>query len=148
MATSHRLTDRRVWNFPRPNEFRTEATRGATIEAFVVVCSRDLCFWVVAALVLSSSAAVQAAEFGVPNAHPLADDSDSARDIDVGTRLVATADVKLRDVSLSKGAKVTVRKLEEKRGRIASFDVELPDGFVLRHIDAGTIRRSFAVASD
>lgn len=110
--------------------------------------SRISCFWVVAALVLSSSAAVQAAEFGVPNAHPLADDSDSARDIDVGTRLVATADVKLRDVSLSKGAKVTVRKLEEKRGRIASFDVELPDGFVLRHIDAGTIRRSFAVASD
>jgi hypothetical protein len=61
---------------------------------------------------------------------------------------VATTDVKLRDVSLSKGARIVVRGVEEKRGRAASFDVELADGQVLKHIEAGTIRRSFVPAND
>ena len=79
---------------------------------------------------------------------PMSDDAESAREIDVGTKLVATNDVKLRDVSLSKGARVVVRGLEQKGGRVATVDVELADGKVLKHIDAGTIRKSFAVSSD
>jgi hypothetical protein len=110
--------------------------------------SRSRFLWLAALLVLGSSTAARAAEFGAPNSRPLADDSESARNVEVGTRLVATGDVKLRDVTLSKGAKVTVRKVEEKQGRVASVDVELADGQVLRHIDAATIRRSFTVATD
>jgi hypothetical protein len=116
-----------------------------------IMQSRSRFLWLAALLVLGSSTAARAAEFGAPNSlrpKPLADESESARDLEVGTRLVATTDVKLRDVTLSKGAKVTVRKLEVKQGRVASVDVELADGQVLRHIDAATIRRSFTVAAD
>lgn len=110
--------------------------------------SRSSSWWLAALLIPGSSTAAHAAEFGPPNSPPLADESESERDIDVGTRLVATSDVKLREVTLSKGAKVTVRKLEERRGRVVSVDVELADGQVLGHIDAGTIRKSFAVEAD
>lgn len=97
---------------------------------------------------LSCSATAGAAEFGKTNSVRAADDSESAQDFDVGTRLVATNDVKLRDVSLSKGARVVVRGVEAKRGRATSFDVELADGQVLKHIEAGTIRKSFVIAND
>lgn len=102
--------------------------------------------WLVVLLVLTCSAAAGAAEFGEANLAPAAD--DSAREFEVGSRLVATTDVKLRDVALSKGARVVVRGVEEKRGRAASFDVELADGQVLKHIEAGTIRRAFVAAND
>jgi len=110
--------------------------------------SRSWSSWVVVGLVLSCSATAGAAEFGKTNLLPTADDSESAQDFDVGARLVATTDVKLRDVSLSKGARIVVRGVEVKRGRAASFDVELADGQVLKHIDAGTIRKSFVAAND
>lgn len=110
--------------------------------------SRSWSAWVVVVLALSCSTSAFATGFGEPNLIPVSDDSESAREIDVGTRLVATNDVKLRDVSLSKGARVTVRGLDQKGGRVASVDVELADGQVLKHIDAGTIRKSFAVTSD
>lgn len=99
-------------------------------------------------MVLTGSATAVAGEVVTPNLVPTADESDAARDFDVGSRLRATADVKLRDVSLSKGARVVVRGVEAKRGRASSFDVELADGQVLRRIDAGTIRRSFVIADD
>jgi hypothetical protein len=101
-----------------------------------------------ALLLLSVSPVAFATEFGEANPGHRADDSDSGRDFDVGSRLVATTDVKLRDVSLSKGSRVTVRGLEIKRGKAASFDVELADGQVLKHIEAGTIRRAFVASSD
>jgi hypothetical protein len=114
--------------------------------------SRSWFTWVVVVLALSCSTSAFATGFGDPNlaflSDPMSDDADSAREIDVGTKLVATNDVKLRDVSLSKGARVVVRGVEQKSGRVASVDVELADGKVLKHIDAGTIRKSFAVASD
>ena len=100
---------------------------------------------VVVVLVLGSSAAALA------EAAPASDeagDVEMARDIDVGSRLVATADVQLRDVALSKGSRVVVRKIEQRKGRTASVDVELADGHVLRHIDMDTIRKSFAVESN
>jgi hypothetical protein len=97
---------------------------------------------------LSVSRVAFATEFGGANSAPRADDSDSSRDFEVGSRLVATTDVKLRDVSLSKGSRVTVRGIEVKRGRAASFDVELADGQVLKHIEADTIRRSFVASDD
>lgn len=97
---------------------------------------------------LSVSRVAFATEFGETNPGHRADDSDSGRDFDVGSRLVATTDVKLRDVSLSKGSRVTVRGMEIKRGKAASFDVELADGQVLKHIEAGTIRRAFVASSD
>jgi hypothetical protein len=110
--------------------------------------SRSCSTWVVVVLALSCSTSAFATGFGEPNLAPVSDDSDSAREIDVGTRLVATNDVKLRDVSLSKGSRVVVRGLDQKGGRVASVDVELADGQVLKHIDAGMIRKSFTVAND
>jgi hypothetical protein len=108
--------------------------------------TRSWSSWVVALLVLSCSTTAFATGFVEANLTPASD--ESAHDIDVGTRLMATSDVKLRDVSLSKGARVVVRRLEEKRGRVASVDVELADGQVLKRIDSGTIRKSFVVSSD
>jgi hypothetical protein len=99
-------------------------------------------------VLLSSSTVAFAAEFGQANLTRVSDDGDSDRDFDVGSRLVATTDVKLRDVSLSKGSRVVVRGIEVKRGKAASFDVELADGQVLKHIEAGTIRRAFVIAND
>jgi hypothetical protein len=110
--------------------------------------SRSWSASVVVLLALSCSTTAFATGFGESNLTPVSDDSDSAREIDVGTRLVATNDVKLRDVSLSKGARVVVRGLEQKGGRVASVDVELADGKVLKHVDAGTIRKAFAVSHD
>lgn len=101
-----------------------------------------------ALLVATFSVPAFAGEFSQSNLAPLADESDSERDFEVGARLVATADVKLRDVSLAKGSRVVVRGVEVKRGRAASFDVELADGHVLKHIDAGTVRKSFAAVND
>jgi hypothetical protein len=110
--------------------------------------SRSCSSWFVVLLVLSCSTTSFAMGFGESNLTPASDESEAARDIAVGARLTATSDVKLRDVSLSKGARIVVRKLEEKRGRVASIDVELADGQVLKHIDAGTIRKSFVAAND
>lgn len=110
--------------------------------------SRSCSTWVAVVLTLSCSTSAFATEFVGPNLAPVSDESESSREIDVGTRLVATNDVKLRDVSLSKGSRIVVRGLGQKGGRVASVDVELADGQVLKHIDAGTIRKSFSVASD
>jgi hypothetical protein len=99
-------------------------------------------------LVSTFSVPTFAGEFSRSNLAPMADESDSAPDFEVGARLVATTDVKLRDVSLAKGSRVVVRGVEVKRGRAASFDVELADGHVLKHIDAGTVRKAFAAAND
>ena len=107
--------------------------------------SRFCCSSIVALLLLGSSTTSLAAEFGTTN--PMSSESES-KDFDVGSRLTATGDVKLRDVSLSKGARIVVRGVEAKRGRAASFDVELADGQVLKHIEAGTIRRSFVASDD
>lgn len=97
------------------------------------------------ALVLGSSTAAFA---DVEPANGENADVEMGRDIEVGTRLLATSDVKLRDVSLSKGSRVVVRNVESRNGRSTSVDVELADGHVLRHIDMGVIRKSFAVAAD
>lgn len=99
-------------------------------------------------LVLGCSFNAFAAGFDKPNATPVADEPETGKDFDVGARLMATTDVKLRDVSLSKGARVVVRGVESKRGRAASFDVELADGQVLKHIEAGTVRRAFVESND
>ncbi len=101
---------------------------------------------IIALLVLGSATTALAAEFGVAN--PMADESEAGKDFEAGARLVATSDVKLRDVSLSKGARIVVRGVEVKRGRAASFDVELADGQVLKHVEAGTIRRSFVASNE
>lgn len=111
-------------------------------------CSPCLAALVLLSSLLSVSRVAFATEFGGTNPGARADDSDSGRDFDVGSRLVATTDVKLRDVSLSKGARVTVRGIDVKRGKASSFDVELADGQVLKHIEAGTIRRAFVASSD
>lgn len=110
--------------------------------------SRSWSASVVVLFALSCSTTAFATGFGESNLTTVSDESDSGREIDVGTRLVATNDVKLRDVSLSKGARVVVRGLEQKGGRIASVDVELADGKVLKHVDAGTIRKAFVVSND
>jgi len=111
-------------------------------------CSPCLAALVLLSSLLSVSRVAFATEFGGANPAPRADDSDTSRDFEVGSRLVATSDVKLRDVSLSKGSRVTVRGIEIKRGRAASFDVELADGQVLKHIEADTIRRAFVASND
>lgn len=122
-----------------PKQRENAVILGSMLSRFCSPCLAAL-------LLLSLSPVAVAAEFGEANPGLRADDSD--RNFDVGSRLVATTDVKLRDVSLSKGSRVTVRGLEVKRGKAASFDVELADGQVLKHIEAGTIRRAFVASSD
>lgn len=123
---------------PPPGEVRNAVIWRAML-------SRSCSSLITALLVLGSSATAFATELGAPNPTPASDESESSKDFDVGARLVATNDVKLREVSLSKGARVVVRGVEAKRGRAASFDVELADGQVLKHVDAATVRRSFAL---
>lgn len=110
--------------------------------------SRSCSSYAVALLVLGFSTTASAAAFVPSTDVPLAEDGDSARDFEVGARLVATGEVKLRDVTLAKGAHITIRGVATQRGRVATFDVELADGQVLKHIDAATIRRSFVAAND
>jgi len=69
-----------------------------------------------------------------------------ANEITVGTALVAVADVNLQKAALLKGARVQVTKLGLSRGRVASVDVELADGHVVRRISIETINKAFVVA--
>jgi hypothetical protein len=73
---------------------------------------------------------------------------DDKREIGVGTRLVAVDDVNLRAAALSKGARVNVTKVVVNQGRVASVDVELADGHVLRRVAIDTIRKAFVVAAN
>lgn len=73
---------------------------------------------------------------------------DDKREIAVGTQLVALDDVNLRNAALSKGARVNVTKVVVDQGRIATVDVELADGHVLRRVAIDAIRKAFAVAAD
>lgn len=73
---------------------------------------------------------------------------DDPHIVAVGTQLVAVNDVSLRDASISKGARVNVTRIVERQGRIATLDVELPDGHVVKRVPIDTIRAAFAVAAD
>jgi hypothetical protein len=70
-----------------------------------------------------------------------------AREISVGTALVAVADISLQKASLSKGARIQVTKVATQKGRVTTVDVELADGHVLRRVAIDTILKAFVVAT-
>ena len=72
--------------------------------------------------------------------------ADEPRELGVGMRLVATEDVTLRDAALSKGARIQVTGVGLQKGRVATVDVELADGHVLKRIAVSAIRKAFVVA--
>ncbi len=92
-----------------------------------------------------------AAAFAPPAPIALAaDDEAGAQDpaeITVGAQLEALQDVAVGRAELSKGSKVNVVKLNHRKDRLASVDVELADGHVAR-VEATTIRTFFRVVTD
>ncbi|MDI1445081.1 hypothetical protein [Polyangium sp. 6x1] len=84
-------------------------------------------------------------------AHANTEDAPSAgepREIGVGMYLVAMEDVTLRDAALSKGARIHVTRVGLQKGRVATLDVELADGHVLKRVALDTIRKAFVVADE
>lgn len=73
---------------------------------------------------------------------------DAQPELSAGTKLVATGDVKVRRVQIAKGSRLLVTNVARRAGRIASVDVELPDGYVLRSVGIRTILALFRVVSD
>jgi hypothetical protein len=68
-------------------------------------------------------------------------------EIGVGTELLATEDLQLSRAGISKGSKVSVTKLLLRQGELASVDVILADGHVVKKVAIGTIRTFFRVLS-
>ena len=66
----------------------------------------------------------------------------------VGTELMAMDDIRLARADISKGAKVSISKLLVRQGRIASVDVVLADGHVVKKVALTTIRDFFRIVSD
>lgn len=65
-----------------------------------------------------------------------------------GTELMAMEDLKLARADIVKGAKVSVAKLLVRQGQVASVDVMLADGHVIKKVALGTIRTFFRIVSD
>jgi len=57
-------------------------------------------------------------------------------------------DIRLARADISKGAKVSISKLLVRQGRIASVDVVLADGHVVKKVALTTIRDFFRIISD
>jgi hypothetical protein len=66
-------------------------------------------------------------------------------EIGVGTELLATEDVQLSRAGISKGSKISITKLLLRQGEVASVDVLLADGHVVKKVAIGTIRTFFRV---
>jgi hypothetical protein len=66
----------------------------------------------------------------------------------VGTELMAMDDIRLARAEVAKGAKVSISKLLVRQGRIASVDVVLADGHVIKKVALGTIRDFFRIVGD
>jgi hypothetical protein len=66
----------------------------------------------------------------------------------VGTELMAMDDIRLARAEVAKGAKVSISKLLVRQGRIASVDVVLADGYVIKKVALGTIRDFFRIVGE
>lgn len=77
-----------------------------------------------------------------------ADTSSFLEALVVGTELMAMDDIRLARADIAKGAKVSISKLLVRQGRIASVDVVLADGHVIKKVALTTIRDFFRVVSD
>lgn len=71
-----------------------------------------------------------------------ADDSE----IDVGTELLAVKDVQLHKAVIGKGSKVSVFRLQRRKGALESVDVQLADGHVVPQVAVALIRSVFRVS--
>lgn len=81
--------------------------------------------------------------------HEASADTRVNRDeITIGTELMATDDVQLSRAGILKGSKVSVTKLLHRQGEVASVDVILADGHVVKKVAMGTIRAFFRIVSD
>ncbi|MBI4705795.1 MAG: hypothetical protein HY744_32275 [Deltaproteobacteria bacterium] len=63
--------------------------------------------------------------------------------IEVGTELEAVRDVVLRQARLSKGSRVTVRRVVERDGQPVALDLELGDGHVLADVAYRAVAENF-----
>jgi hypothetical protein len=77
-----------------------------------------------------------------------ADTSSFLEALTVGAELMAMDDIRLARADIAKGAKVSISKLLVRQGRIASVDVVLADGHVIKKVALTTIRDFFRVVSD
>ena len=66
----------------------------------------------------------------------------------VGTELMAMDDIRLARAEVAKGAKVSITKLLVRQGSVASVDVALADGHVIKKVALTTIRDFFRIVSD
>jgi len=68
------------------------------------------------------------------------------RVLKVGSELVATHDVTIRDARLSQGSRVTVTHVALKNGKPVAANLELKDGHVLAGVAFRQIQKHFRVA--
>jgi hypothetical protein len=68
--------------------------------------------------------------------------------ITVGAELMAMDDIRLARAEIAKGAKVSVAKILRRQGQLASVDVVLADGHVIKKVALTTIRDFFRIVSD
>jgi hypothetical protein len=66
----------------------------------------------------------------------------------VGTELMAMDDIRLARADIAKGAKVSITKLLVRKGSVASVDVALADGHVVKKVALTTIRDFFKIVSE
>jgi hypothetical protein len=67
--------------------------------------------------------------------------------IQVGTELVATADVTLHQAEIAKGSRVSVTKLSKNGGQVDGVSVALADGHVVK-VTMVQVHTYFRVAND
>jgi hypothetical protein len=100
---------------------------------------RKLTVMVVMALMLASASA-SASSFA-------AGPSDAAESrIVVGSELVATADVAIRQATIAKGSRVRVTHAVIVDGRTVAVSLELKDGHVLHDVAISKVTTSFRIA--
>lgn len=99
-----------------------------------------------AGLVIAFAAAGLEPVLGESEAH--AETTSFLDGITVGSELMAMEDLKLARAEIVKGAKVSVAKLLVRQGQVASVDVVLADGHVIKKVALGTIRNFFRIVSD
>ena len=99
-----------------------------------------------AGLVIAFAAAGLEPVLGESEAH--AETTSFLDGITVGSELMAMEDLTLARAEIVKGAKVSVAKLLVRQGQVASVDVVLADGHVIKKVALGTIRNFFQIVSD
>jgi|SRR5688572_14363830 hypothetical protein len=93
--------------------------------------------------------------FGAAGLEPVVTEREAAAEttsfldgIVVGAELMATDDIRLARADIAKGAKVSITKLLVRQGQIASVELALADGHVVKKVALATIRDFFRIVSE